>query len=181
MTKRLPRLTKRQRRALQGEEKLLPHARFQPADLTHDQRELLLFLNNCAELGNRSPTTAEVAEGLGWEMSRTVAVLRQARALGMISHEMDGPGARPNDELLAALRRTGLDPSNAERDALVLIGQGASLLPGPERAGFLIGCGLQELREQGHSIANIRKLVLEYLDEGAKELSEQDAAKGAPN
>lgn len=174
-----PKLSRARRLALKQAKSPRPGA--WPEEITSDQRELIVFLNGCMEQGNLSPTTKEIADGCGWDMRHAIDVLRQARALGIVAHEVDGTKV-PDPELLASLHRFGLhDASPEELDALVLIEQGAARLPAPERAGFLIGCGLQELREQGHSIPAIRKLVMEYLDAGETEMQSEDAKKGAAN
>lgn len=164
-----PKLSRRRQRELREQRPLSP----QLGKLTGDQCKLLLFLKLSAETGNLSPSTQQVAESCHWDLRHAVDVLRQARALGVVLHEMDGPGKHPEPVLLDVLQRYGLqsaldEASQAQLDALVLIEQGVERLPPPERAGFLLGCGLQELREQGHSPEEIRKLVNEFLDREQK-------------
>lgn len=182
-----PKLSRRRRKQLQdaarGQEREIER---QLEALTSDQRALLLQLQAMNDQGNGRASTKEIADALGWEPRFTVGVLRQLRALGLIAHDLDGGGKQPDPELVEQLRKYGLwggldEATPEELDALVLIEQGADRLPAPERAGFLIGCGLQELREQGHTPAAIRKLVNEYLDAGDEEWAADEKTKGAAN
>lgn len=183
----VPRLTKKRRRQLEqlrrSSGKAPPP---EPDELTTDQRALLRELNLFLQRGREDASTGEIADALQWTEVHALEVLSQLRALGLIAHGLDGPGRRPSPELLQALKAYGLwdgeeQATTAELDALVLIEQGARRLPPPERAGFMIGCGLQELREQGHSTQAIRDLVNRFLDEGDRVWALEQREAKAPN